>query len=249
MSKPSVAIVVVATGNYLTYATKMIESFQKYFLPHIHKKYVVFTDKEPIPIQQLGVDYLHVPVNHLPWPMGTMLRYHYYLQAFKQFTQLQEVDYVFHTDADVLAVSEVTETDVLGQLTAVRHCGFMQSRGTYEENPNSACYVDPKFNPKYYFGGSFTGGTTLNFLTLATKITTLLNQDFKNRIIPQWHEESALNKVLIDLEPTNVLSPTFHYPEGNNFLVDQLKNLDLPSKPKIIVLEKGSPDQVEKIRE
>lgn len=247
MNKINIAVLVVATGNYLSYATKMIESFQKHFLPGYKKTFVVFTDKEIVEIRQLNVNCIDVQVTHLPWPLGTMIRYHYYLNFLK--TTTIPFDYIFHTDADVLAVSDIIPEEVFHPMVAVRHCGFLQSKGTYETNPKSSCYVSPAANAKYYFGGSFTGGTKAKFIDFATKVTTMLNQDLQNRIIPIWHEESAINKVLNEQLPDKILPPTFHYPEGNEYLLKQLSQLQFPTEPKIIVLDKGSPDQVQKIRE
>lgn len=254
--KKTIAIYAVATGQYIKFVPALVKSIEKYFLPGHNRKIFVFTDyghsiheyiekHEPdVELMMHECSMTSLPAPHLPWPLSTMLRYLYYhrhLQRFqKEFTE--DIDYFYHTDADVLFVSEITPEEVLGKSIGVKHCGFaMGQTPTYEFNKVSACYVDTE-KAKNYYGGSFCGGETIHFIELCRAVNARINTDLKKGIIPLWHDESALN-AHFELHPPQItLPPTFHFPEGNKNLLDAWESeaiIEKNAQPKIIVLEKG----------
>ena len=147
---------------------------------------------------------------HRPWPDGTLLRYHAYWGAREALQQC--CDYILAMDADMLFVGPVG-TEVLSDLTATQHPGFVDERGTYETRPELKAYVGPQ-EGRRYDRGAFVGGRTAEFLDLARRIRRAIDLDRSEGLVAVWHYESHLNRQLIDRPPAKVLSPAYCTPEG-----------------------------------
>lgn len=191
----SCALVTVAGGVvYERYAEHLMESARRFFKP---------TD----------IVELHVLAGDEGWPNGTMMRHHRLLEA------LPRVQYVFLCDADMRFVAPVGPEVLPGEygITATLHPGFAgRSRVElpYETNDRSLAYVGPDEGGLYYCGG-FVGGERLAMRMLSTQITTIIDMDGERGIVPVWHDESALNRVLATDPPDVTLSPSFCYPDND----------------------------------
>lgn len=218
--KYKIGLLVVATGRYINFVEPLINSANKYFLKNHDVTYFIFTDGQPPKAGNI----IKIPQNRLGWPYDTMMRYEmYYLAKSK----IENMDYLFATDADMLFVDEVGD-EILSDRVATQHPGFVGKLGTYETNKNSTAYVDIQ-NAKYYFAGGFNGGKTEEFLKLALNITKNVYFDLSKNIIAVWHDESHLNKYYIDNKPTLILSPSYCYPESWN----------LPYHKRLLALDKN----------
>ena len=131
-SSPSVAIVSVATGPYLSFWKDMVESvnhiWDKEFLP----SFVVFTDSPQEARAYLAGHHLW-RVYEVPksvWPDSTMRRYEYYLQHAIDISGLGEA--VLHIDADMLFKEPIPQAvwqQVLEDgVCFVRHPGYFRPR-------------------------------------------------------------------------------------------------------------------------
>lgn len=198
-------LLIVATNKYIIYLPKLIQSCQENFMVNSQVHFNIFTDKiEALPrLNNLSTYY----IEHKPWPYPTLYRFHF----FSAHT-LPDADYYFYIDADAEIMAPVLE-DILSDRTAVAHCMFENSRGTYETNPKSTSFVkqDEGF---HYFTGSFFGFSRPEWFAFLNWATEAINQDLANGIVPVWHDESVLNRYLIDNPPTNILDPRYHYAEG-----------------------------------
>src|SRR6185369_16907820 len=94
-----------------------------------------------------------------------------------------------------------------------QHCGFVDERGSYETNPASTSYVNDNEGTVYY-GGGFWGLSNKEFWKFIDTAVKMINTDKLNDVSILWHDESVLNRYLIDNQPTKILSPSYHYPEG-----------------------------------
>jgi len=161
------------------------------------------------------------------------------MDRFKHFTnnseELSKMDYLYYVDVDCKFVNHVS-TETLGDLVGVRHCGYFNGGGTFEENKKSVFYEDAK-KYKYYFGGGFSGGASSSYLRLSRWCYEMIERDLSNNIIPTWHDETALNRYFLDHEPEIVLTPSYHYPENYSNYIARWR----PHKftPKIMLLEKN----------
>jgi histo-blood group ABO system transferase len=215
-----VGLLVMATGRYDVYALRMIDSARKYFLPNHDRTFFLFTDG-PHPQAK---DIVRIEQKRLGWPFDTLKRFHVYLD---HKAQLEEMDYLYALDADMLFVSEVGD-EILGDLVGTRHPGYINKPGTYCRKRRSKAFVR-KDEGKIYFCGGFYGGKRDNLLKLFEVNARNVDLDLKQNIVAVWHDESHLNRYFIDHPPSVILSPSYCYPEG----------WDLPFEKKLVALDKN----------
>lgn len=245
-------LLIVATGRYAAYVGPLLEDCRQHFLKAHQRTVFVFSDSKPV--AQDGLNVVHIPTAHEPWPMPTLKRNHFFCGAE---AELARTDVLYYLDADTRIVAELNDTllpDPEHDLVAVRHPGFCgrylgdsyaaralrklglpwprrhwldePKRGSYETNPKSTAYVAPH-EGKVYFMGGFYGGRTQAFLRMAHTLRDNIDRDLTQGLIAVWHDESHLNRYLIDQAPKQ-LSPSYGYPES----------WDLPFEPRILLLDK-----------
>ena len=160
----------------------------------------------------------------------------------KESDFISQFDYCYYFDADMAIIDKVGD-EILGDLVATKHPGqsFHNINDmTYDRNQNSLAYV-PYGEGKTYYAGGFNGGKTKNFLKMSKVISERVNDDLERGVIALWHDESHMNRYMIDNPPTLSLSPSYCYPEA------ALKNpqgwilsSNFPEiKPKILALDKN----------
>jgi hypothetical protein len=217
-----IGILVIATNKYVKFTFPLYESAKKHFMQGHEVTMFVFTNMPDVPVGTVRVEQ-----EHLPWPMPTLMRYHVFL---KNRELLKDMDYLFYSDADMLFVDAVGD-EALGSLVATTHPGFFnkhKSQYSYERRPESAAFMGP--NDGYaYFAGGFNGGKRDTFLGMAEEIKKMIDSDAQKGIVAVWHDESYMNKYLSMNMPTNVLNPSYCYPESAS----------LPFKKRLLALDKN----------
>ena len=203
-----VGLLVIATGKYDQFIPMLYKSMKKHFLNNHDVTMFVFTDQE-MPKKE-GI--ISLPHTHEPWPNPTLKRYHVF-DKYKE--ELSKMDYLYYCDADMRFVSEIGDEifpDSESNLTATEHPGFYGGRrGTYETRAESTAYVSDN-EGECYFAGGFNGGTAEAFLKMSEIIKERVDKDLTNGIIAIWHDESQINRYLIDNKP-KVLDSSYCYPE------------------------------------
>jgi histo-blood group ABO system transferase len=194
----SIAVVIIATGEkYVPYAAPLIASLKQFFPPH---HVFLFTDS--------GEEFeaTKIYLEHRPWPRPTLMRYHTILE---QRDELQQYDYIFYMDVDLRVVNRIAPEEILSHgITAVLHGGFPT---TFERRTESTAYVGS--NPPYY-QGTIVGGPTASFLRMCKIISWNIDEDDSHGIVAVWHDESHLNRYLLDNPPSKVLSPAYCFSDG-----------------------------------
>lgn len=209
---------IVATGKYVSFVPPLLDSARKHFCPEHKVTFFVFTD-EQLPA---APDCVRIEQKRLGWPYDTMMRFEMYA---KQADLLKEMDYLFACDADMLFVDTVGD-EILSERVGTMHPGFVGSRGTYETRQDSLAYI-PRQEGKVYFAGGFYGGSYKEVMALTTELTRRIYDDLGRGVIAVWHDESHLNRYLIDRQPTVILNPSYCYPESWNLpYVKRLLALD-----------------------
>ena len=125
--------------------------------------------------------------------------------------------------------------EVLGDLVATMHpyqSFYPKEQRTYDRNPKSLAYVSPGEEGELYYAGGFNGGSTKRFLEMAEIIANRVNDDLDRGVIALWHDESQMNRYLIDNPPSLSLTPSYCFAE------EQMQNPDYPYEAKIIALRK-----------
>ena len=225
-----ILFLIIGTGQYLSLAKNCAKSLQKFVqIPECIVETCIFTNHNE--------DYHHI--DWMPWPLTTLLRYQYYVQYEKEIRKYNP-DYIFHIDADALAVNYIGK-EILGERVALLHPGqtsLSSYMKTFERNPISkACISDMMYN-KYYFG-HFDGGTTEEFFKMCHTLNGWIETDLKQNYIPIYHDESMKNRYYKEYPPTVELGYDFCY-------VDKwFKGTQLEQDKKIICLEKNH-DEIRK---
>ncbi len=223
--KVKVALLVMATGKYDAMGVKMIETAREHFLPQCDRTFFIFTDGS-VPE---AADTVRIEQKRLGWPHDTLKRFHVYYANKDLF---KEMDYVYAIDADMEFLSDVGE-EILGDLVATRHWGYLEKPGTYCGNKKSTAYVTRK-DRKHYCCGAFYGGKVSEVLALLETSIKNVDTDLAKNIIPKWHDESYINRYFIDHTPTVFLTPSYCFPLG----------WDLPFEPKLVTLVNKPADEL-----
>ncbi len=196
-----ICVLNIATNGYERYMPALYEGLKEKFLTNHEVSTLVFTDKEYLPFGDRTVQ-----IASEPWPLPTLYRYHYF---HSEREYLSQFDYCFYLDVDMLINRNITD-EILGQgLTACLHpvdtvdipC---PSDFNYERRSNSTAAVRRDEGKHYYMGG-FNGGTTSDFLEMCKVLKQRVDEDSKNDIVAVWHDESHLNRYLIDNPPDVIL--------------------------------------------
>lgn len=164
--------------------------------------------------------------------MPTLKRFNYFIKE-KEF--ISQFDYCFYFDVDMGIVDNVGE-EVLGDLVATMHpyqSFYPKEQRSYDRNPKSLAYVPVGEEGENYYAGGFNGGSTKRFLEMAEVLADRVTKDLENDVIALWHDESHMNRYLIDNPPALSLTPSYCFAE------EQMQNIDYPFSPKIIALKKN----------
>lgn len=217
-----IGLCIMATGKYISYAEKLIESARIHFCKNHEVIYFMFTDGALPAVE----DVVRIEQKRLGWPYDTMMRFHAYYAAQGLFKNL---DYLFAVDADMVFVNTVGD-EILGDLVATLHPGYIGTCGTPEVRKISTAYIKRK-DRKQYFCGGFYGGKVQTLLEYWKTAIQNIDDDLKRGIIAVWHDESHWNKYLVEHKPTIVLSPSYCY------VMAYKKRL--PYVPRLVALDKN----------
>lgn len=225
-TKPKINIFTICTGKYIAYFDQFYKSCQDKFLSDYEKKYFVFTDGE---LPQYD-NVVKVQQNKLGWPFDTMMRF----KMFNSVEHLLDGDYVYFFNVNMQFLENISDEVIPGEendwLMGVNHPGYYNKNCLgfpYERNAISNFYI-PFGNGKNYFQGCFNGGRTSEFMMMSKKLEQLIDDDLSKKIIPVWHDESALNWYYISKNPL-MIDSSYAFPESSN----------LPFEKKIIQLDKN----------
>lgn len=233
-----ICILNIATNKYIQFVEQLLDSVDENFLNGHDISALVFTNHE---IEEISDNVKISQIEHEPWPIPTLKRYHYFL---KESDYISQFDYCFYMDVDMRIVDKVGD-EILGDLVATKHPGMFNKSPdecTYERREKSTAYV-PYGEGKSYYAGGFNGGKPETFLKMSQQIVKNVDADFKNDLIAVWHDESHMNRYLIDNQPTLELTSSYCFPEGATIDGTPTNYYPLgwkvPFEPKIMALQKS----------
>lgn len=209
----SVSLRVIATGKYNRFLPTLLMSAQSFFLRGHDVHFRIYNDEGdfrpfcPAPLELGKIEIAFAP--YLPWPLPTLLRYHI-MTRNEYLLPDDNSDFIFYIDADMEFVRPVGD-EILGDLVAVQHPGFFgQPRHafTYETNQRSRACVYPH-EGTHYFAGGFQGGSREHYGKAMAWMRDAINEDLRNHVIAEWHDESMWQRYLIGTPPTVILSPDY----------------------------------------
>lgn len=203
-----IAVLYIMTNRYTVFWEDFYKSSEKNFLPHHKKHYFIFTDDEKMPLPN---NTTRIKAKYKNFPDVTLKRYEMFLEIQEQ---LKQYDYVYFFNANAEIVKPINEeifpTKEQG-LTVVIHPAFWKNaqNATYERNEKSTAYV-PYGQEKNYVQGSFYGGYINDFIQLSTECMKNIQIDEQNNIMSIWHDESHLNKYILNKNPL-FLTPEYNW--------------------------------------
>ena len=208
----TIGILYICTGKYGVFWKDFYLTGEKYLFPNLPKKYFVFSDMSEIYGAESHSNIVSIPVEHREWPYNTLLRF----EMFDQHKALFEsCDYLLFYNANSFFTAEIrpeeilpaAEEDYLAALCWKDVICMKTDDYTYDRNPHSTAYI-PFGQGKEYYRGGFIGGRTPEFLQLIKTCRDWTDIDLKNKIMPLWHDESILNKYLLD-KPVKMLTSAY----------------------------------------
>lgn len=219
-----VAVVTICLNqNYWPYLGKMVDSARKFFLQGHQVDYFTWSDMPKDHLQGIKV----FPTKPFDWPQPTLNRYHLFLQQEKV---LEEYDFIFYIDADMLFVARVGNEVFGPDLTGAQHPMYavdMKFIPPYEPNSKSTAYIPrpgriiekdgkKRLEPIYWAGG-FQGGRSDSFIKAMKVMKENISTDYTELgYISIWNDESHWNKYCFDNPPSVTLSPEYVYPDSLN---------------------------------
>ncbi|OUM61769.1 glycosyltransferase family 6 protein, partial [Piromyces sp. E2] len=210
-----IAILYICTGKYDVFWKEFYESVEEKFIPHMKKDYFVFTDSKDI--YKKENDNVHIiKQKNLGWPGNTLYRFHMFLS---QKEKLQNYKYIFFMNANIICNFGVGEEFLPKDegLLFVQHHAYYKAPNTkfsYERNSNSTAYI-PMGQGKYYVCGGVNGGRAKEYLHMCEVLKSRIDEDDKNDVVAVWHDESHINKYLLELEKSQykLLNVSYCFPE------------------------------------
>ena len=222
-----ICILTIATNKYIQFVERLYDNIEENFLNGHEIQGLLFTEHDVETSDNIKVS----KIEHEPWPIPTLKRYNYFI---KEKEHISKFDYCYYFDVDMGIVAKVGD-EVLGDLVATMHPyqSFVpKEQRTYDRNPKSLAYVPVGGEGELYYAGGFNGGSTKRFLEMAEVLADRVTKDLENDVIALWHDESQMNRYLIDNPPTVSLTPSYVFAE------EQMGNPEYPYEPKIIALKK-----------
>ena len=222
-----ILILTIATNKYIQFVERLYDNIEDNFLNGHQIQGLLFTDHDVETSDNIKVS----QIEHEDWPMPTLKRYNYFI---KEKEYISQFDYCYYFDGDMGIGGKVGD-EVLGDLVATMHpyqSFYPKEQRTYDRNPKSLAYVPAGQEGELYYAGGFNGGSTKRFLEMAEVLADRVTKDLENDVIALWHDESQMNRYLIDNPPTLSLTPSYCFAE------EQMHNSDYPYEPKIIALTK-----------
>ena len=195
-------IILIATGGekYTKFVNPLIDSINKYMPEH---QVILFTDDMTKAYDKTTCIFQ----KDLGWPRATLNRYHTML---KQREFLLRFSHLLYMDIDMLVNSQITLDEIFADgMTVVLHPGYPE---TFERNPASTAFVPEDDKRHNYYQGCFVGGKTDAFIRMCETITKNIDTDDGNGIMAVYHDESMINRYMIDNPPAKILSPAYCFP-------------------------------------
>ena len=224
-----VAILNISIGSYVVFWEGFYKSAEQYFLPGCEKHYFVYTDKKNLyASNSSNITILYQ--EDMGWPFNTMKRFAMFKRCERELTKF---DYVFFVNGNAEFKQVINESFInyKKDLITIVHPGMSNTKidkVPYERREESNAFVKTG-KGNYYVQGAFIGGKSDAFIKMIDELDILIEEDLKNGIIAVWHDESFLNKYIIDRNDVQIAGRQYLYYEEVVF----------PWKPFILLRDKS----------
>lgn len=214
--KEKVAVLYICTGKYVVFWDVFFKSFSSLFLPECDKDFFVFTDADYIIGQEMG-NVHKVFQKNLGWPENTLMRFHMFCGIVEE---LKKFDYIFFFNANMECKSVVNAKEFLpygkDNYVCVKHPGWYADIPLffpYDHNKKSRAYVAAG-KGQYYVCGGVNGGKSSAYIELIKALMDAIDCDKANGVLARYHDESQINRFILDRNDVRVLDPNYCFPDG-----------------------------------
>ena len=108
-----ICILNIATNKYIQFVEQLLNSVEENFLNGHEISALVFTNHE---VEEISENVKISQIEHEPWPIPTLKRYHYFV---KEREYISQFDYCFYMDVDMRIEDKVGD-EVFGDLVATQ---------------------------------------------------------------------------------------------------------------------------------
>ncbi|XP_040488064.1 histo-blood group ABO system transferase 2 isoform X2 [Ursus maritimus] len=209
----TIGLTVFAIRKYVVFLELFLQTAEKHFMVGHRVTYYVFTDRPAaVPRVPLGEGRRVVVLEVLGGPrwQDVSMQRMVVISRFCKQRFLREVDYLVCADVDMKFRDHVG-VEILSPLFGTLHPSFYGAARkdfTYERRPRSQAHI-PRDQGDFYYMGALFGGSVAEVHRLTSACHQAMAIDQANGIEAVWHDESHLNRYLLDHKPTKVLSPEY----------------------------------------
>lgn len=198
----NIAIICISTGVYNCFWDGFYKSINSNFCIESQKNFYFFTDDVNLAQSDMPANIFPQLIQDQGWVLNVMLRSEMFLSIEDK---LRQNDFVFNLNSNYRAVAPIHDTELLPDASNGWLCGLcfdfylerQPNTFTYDRNPDTQAYI-PYGSGKHYFQGGFYGGRTDEFIEMSRQIKTMTDIDIARRLIPRFHDESYVNRYLLE---------------------------------------------------
>lgn len=210
-----IAIIFMGSQDYVKFFPRFYSTINQNFLPETEKDFFAFTD-------QIDYDYFkdkdNVKIIQVKYGGPAVMT----LSKFKFIAsiaeKLKDYSHVVYIDSDMYAKDITTEEEFFCHtqpIFAMRHPCFLNAPGQFELNSESKAALTENDDRSIYRQACFWGGKTNYVIEMCKRINEGIENDFKNKIIATWLDESHLNKFFVrNKHLIHTHDSNYGYPHG-----------------------------------
>lgn len=200
-----IGIIYIATGIYTEFWKEFYPTCEAFFCMDAKKGYEVFTDSPKLLSMKIHNVYLH-PIEDRGFIVNVSSKSKFICEIALQLEQ--KYDYVFYLNGNYKFVEPILSHEIVSgpennYLTALSFDMYKSKtleELPYDRNPHCHAYIPSGEGTTYYQGG-FYGGRTKEMLQLSRWCASRIEDDLRKKIIALYHDESYLNRYLLDYRP------------------------------------------------
>ena len=189
----------IATSNYKN-GFSFFKKNLPYLFPEMRKTIVILSDglSEWDNVIEGNITYKVYHIEHFCWPIVTLFKMKHILD------HKIDCDYAMYMNADLhynkncnVSLNELLD---LTKLNVSRHFNsnvdkLLDNRDFENVDSSSISYIDKPYT--YVHAGLFIGTSDI-FFKMCEDVCDMVEKDLYKNIIPQWHDESYLNKWCVE---------------------------------------------------
>lgn len=211
-----IGIIYLAIGIYDKFWKDFYPSCEANFCTDSIKGYEVFTDSKRLLSLKLDNVCFHF-INDRGFIRNVSAKSECIFSIAEKLKQ--KYDFIFYLNGNFKIIEVVTANELIPQeennFLTILSFNFNRNRDNrkfpYDRNPDCQAYIPFGKGIRYYQGG-FYGGRTTEVILMSEWIKKQIDYDLKRKVIARWHDESYINRYLLDKNP-KLLDETYAFAE------------------------------------